>query len=160
MIDVIQAETSEQIEEARRLFREYEQWLALDLCFQNFEEELKNLPDKYAAPAGRLFLIFVDNAVAGCVALRELGENICEMKRLFVRENFRGLNLGKILVGKLLTEARFIGYEKMRLDTLPEKMPRAVKLYQSFGFCEITPYYKNPHQETLFLELDLKKINL
>ena len=160
MIDIIGVETPEQIEETRRLFREYECLLALDLCFQNFEEELKNLPGKYAAPDGRLFLITVGGAVAGCIALRKLEKSVCEMKRLFVRENFRGLNLGKILVGKLLTEARFIGYEKMRLDTLPEKMPRAVKLYQSFGFCEITPYYKNPHQETLFLELDLKKINL
>jgi ribosomal protein S18 acetylase RimI-like enzyme len=160
MIDVTQAETPEQIEEARRLFREYERWLALDLCFQNFEEELKNLPGNYAAPNGRLFLIRVNNAVAGCAALRKLEERICEMKRLFVRENFRGLNLGKILIEKLLTEARFIGYEKMRLDTLPEKMPRAVKLYQSVGFYKIAPYYENPHRETLFLELDLTKTNL
>lgn len=160
MIEIFQAETAEHIEETRRLFREYEQWLALDLCFQNFEEELKNLPGKYAAPDGRLFLIAVDDAVAGCGALRKLEPRVCEMKRLFVREDFRGLNLGRILIEKLLTEARLVGCERMRLDTLPEKMPRAVKLYQSFGFREIAPYYKNPHAQTLFLELDLNKQTL
>lgn len=159
MIDIIGVETPEQIEETRRLFREYERWLALDLCFQNFEEELKNLPGKYAAPDGRLFLITVGGAVAGCIALRKLEKRVCEMKRLFVRENFRGLRLGKILIEKLLVEARRAGYEKMRLDTLPEKMPRAVELYKSFGFRQIAPYYENPHDETLFLELNLTEVN-
>lgn len=160
MIEIFQAETPEQIEAAHALFREYEKWLALDLCFQNFEEELKTLPGKYAAlVGGRLFLASVDGAIAGCAALRKLETNVCEMKRLFVRDGFRGLHLGKILIEKLITEARIIGYEKMRLDTLPEKMPRAVKLYQSFGFREIAEYYENPHAETLFLEVDLTDDN-
>lgn len=157
MIKVFEAETLEQLEEARRLFREYEKWLALDLCFQNFEEELKALPGKYAAPDGKLFLISVDGAVAGCVALRKLEARVCEMKRLFVRGDFRGLNLGKVLIEKIIGEARRIGYEKMRLDTLPSRMPRAVGIYKSFGFREIAPYYETPHNETLFLELDLPK---
>jgi len=157
MIEILQAETDEQIKETRRLFREYEKWLGLDLCFQGFEEELKNLPAKYAKPDGRLFLALMNGKTAGCIALRRLEKGICEMKRLYVRDEFRGLSLGQILIEKLIAEARLIGYEKMRLDTLPDKMSQAVKLYKSHGFTEIQPYYENPHNETLFLELNLKK---
>ena len=154
---IVHAETPEQIEEIRKLFREYENWLDIDLCFQDFERELANLPGKYAKPDGRLLLISVKNQSAGCVALRKIAEGFCEMKRLYLREEFRGSGLGKILIKKLIEEAQIIGYEKMRLDTLTDKMPQAVKLYKSHGFCEIPPYYDNPHRETLFLELDLKK---
>ena len=157
MIEILQAETTEQIEETRKLFREYEKWLGLDLCFQGFEEELKNLPAKYAKPDGRLFLVVVDGKTAGCIALRKLEKDVCEMKRLYVRSEFRGLGLGKFLIEKLIEEARLIGYEKLRLDTLPDKMAKAVNLYKSHGFVKIPPYYENPHDETLFLELNLKK---
>ncbi len=157
MIETLQAETSEQIEETRKLFREYEKWLGLDLCFQGFEEELANLPAKYAMPDGRLFLALVHGKTAGCIALRKLEKDVCEMKRLFVRNQFRGLELGKLLIEKLIDEARLIGYEELRLDTLPDKMAKAVKLYKSYGFTEIPSYYENPHNETLFLELNLKK---
>jgi len=157
MIEILQAETGEQIEETRRLFREYEKWLGLDLCFQGFEEELKHLPAKYAKPDGRLFLALVNGKTAGCIALRKLEKGICEIKRLYVRSEFRGLGLGQILIEKLIAEARLIGYEKMRLDTLPDKMLQAVKLYKSYSFTEIQPYYENPVNETLFLELNLKK---
>lgn len=156
MIKILQAETHEQIELVQTLFREYEKWLDLDICFQNFEEELQNLPGKYAAPDGRLFLAFVDGKIAGCVALRKLEENICEMKRLFVREEFRGIGLGEKLIEKLIVEAHSIGYKKMRLDTLPDKMQKAAKLYTSHGFQEIAPYYHNPYTETIFMEKDLK----
>ena len=149
---IIQAETAAQIEAARMLFREYETWLGVDLCFQSFEEELKNLPGKYARPSGRLFLILNDEKIAGCIALRKIDDGTCEMKRLFVREGFRGLSLGKMLIEKLIAEAREIGYLKIRLDTLPAKMPKAVELYQFFGFREIPPYYDNPYKETLFME--------
>ena len=154
---IIQAETPAQIEDARRLFREYEAWLGVDLCFQSFKEELKNLPGKYAAPTGRLFLVLVENQLAGCAALRKLDDDICEMKRLFVREQFRGSGLGKILIERLIEDAKIIGYRKMRLDTLPGKMPRAVELYALYGFRKIKPYYENPHKETLFMELNLKR---
>jgi ribosomal protein S18 acetylase RimI-like enzyme len=157
MIETAQSESPEQIEEIRKLFREYENWLDIDLCFQDFERELANLPGKYAKPDGRLLLISVKNQSAGCVALRKIAEGFCEMKRLYLREEFRGSGLGKILIKKLIEEAQIIGYEKMRLDTLPDKMPQAVKLYKSYGFCEIPPYYDNPHRETLFMELDLNK---
>lgn len=153
MITIINVETPEQIDDARKLFREYESWLNLDLCFQGFEEELANLPQKYAMPEGRLFLALIDEKAAGCIALRKLEDGICEMKRLFVREGFRGSGLGKDLIEKLIAEAGFIGYKKLRLDTYPPKMAKAVKLYESHGFVEIPPYYQNPHSATLFMEL-------
>ena len=152
---IIQAETPDQIEDARRLFREYEAWLGIDLCFQSFEEELKNLPGKYAAPTGRLLLAAADETTAGCIALRKIDDEICEMKRLYVRDDFRGLRLGRKLIERVIEEAKEIGYKKMRLDTLPAKMPRAVKLYESYGFQKIEPYCENPHKETLFMEKEL-----
>ena len=149
---IIQAETSAQIEDARRLFREYEAWLDVDLCFQSFEEELNTLPGKYAQSSGRLFLAFENEKPAGCIALRKIEDDICEMKRLYVRDDFRGTGLGKMLIERLIEEAKTIGYKIMRLDTLPDKMPQAIKLYQSYGFQKIEPYYENPHKETLFME--------
>ena len=157
MIEISQAETAGQIRDARKLFREYEKWLGLDLCFQGFEAELKNLPGRYAKPDGRLFLASVNGKIAGCIALRKLEKAVCEMKRLYVRSEFRGLGLGKTLIEKLIEEARSVGYEKMRLDTLPDKMAAAVGLYKFYGLAEIPPYYENPHKDTLFLELYLKK---
>lgn len=156
MIEIIQAESDKQIEMARKLFREYEAWFGMNLCFQNFDEEVASLPGKYALPKGRLFLAFSDEKLAGCVALRKLEDGICEMKRLFVRENARGQKIGIALIEKLFEEARKIGYEKMRLDTFPAKMGKAVSLYESYGFYEIPPYYYNPYGETLFMEKDLK----
>jgi ribosomal protein S18 acetylase RimI-like enzyme len=155
MTTILQAETPEQIETARLLFREYETWLDMDLCFQGFEEELRTLPGKYIAPRGRLLLALVDEKAAGCIALREIHDGVCEMKRLFVRDEFRGRSLGLLLVEKVIGEARAAGYLKMRLDTFPPKMGKAVKLYESHGFREIAPYYNNPHAGVLFMELDL-----
>ncbi|HEX8368929.1 MAG TPA: GNAT family N-acetyltransferase [Pyrinomonadaceae bacterium] len=154
-IEIIQAETPAQIEQTRALFREYEAWLGMSLCFQNFDEEIAHLPGKYAKPDGRLFLASVDENLAGCIALRKLQEGICEMKRLFVREDFRGQKIGIILIEKLIEEAKTIGYRKMRLDTYPPKMAKAVKLYESHGFREIPPYYHNPYGEVLYLEKEL-----
>ena len=155
MIKIIQAETIEQIEQTRKLFREYEAWFGMNLCFQNFDVEVANLPGKYALPEGRLFLAFADKKLAGCIALRKLEDGICEMKRLFVKDEFRGQKIGIKLIEKLFDEAKNIGYEKMRLDTYPPKMAKAVKLYESYGFVEISPYYHNPYGETLFMEKNL-----
>src|SRR5690242_12606396 len=119
---IIRAESSKQIERARELFQEYAAWLEIDLCFQNFDKELAGLPGDYARPNGRLLLVVQDQGVAGCIALRKIGEGICEMKRLFVREQFRGKGLGRQLVKAIIGEAREIGYARMRLDTLPPKM--------------------------------------
>ena len=156
MIEIIQAETGEQIAEARKLLREYEAWIELQLCFQNFDAEVANLPGKYAAPkGGRLLLALTDGNPAGCIALRKLEDGVCEMKRLFVRDEFRGRKIGIALLEKVIEEAQKIGYRKMRLDTYPPKMGKAVKLYEAYGFRTIPPYYENPYDDTLFMELDL-----
>lgn len=155
VVTIRQAENEEDIESAGAIFREYEAWLGLDLCFQGFEDELENLPGKYGPPAGRLYLASNDGEVAGCIALRALGPGICEMKRLFVREEFRGRQIGNLLIEKLIADAREIGYERMRLDTFPPKMGKAVQLYESYGFHEIPPYYNNPNEGVLFMELAL-----
>lgn len=155
MLDIKQAESDEDIVSARELFREYEGWLGLDLCFQGFEDELRGLPGKYACPSGRLLLAYDQDRVAGCVALRSIGNGICEMKRLFVREKFRGQRIGFQLIDRVIADAREIGYARMRLDTFPPKMGKAVKLYESHGFRPIPPYYHNPYGETYFMELQL-----
>jgi ribosomal protein S18 acetylase RimI-like enzyme len=157
-VTINQAETEADIAAARKIFREYEAWLGLDLCFQGFEEELKNLPGKYSPPRGRLYLASVDGVVAGCIALRALEpleSNVCEMKRLFVRDEFRGMHVGKLLIERLIADAKEIGYAAMRLDTFPPKMGKAVRLYESYGFRAIEPYYDNPNEGVLFMELSL-----
>lgn len=154
-IEIRQVETGSEIEASRALFREYEKWLGLDLCFQGFEEELKNLPGKYVPPSGRLLLAHSDGDVAGCIALRPLDERICEMKRLFVRDAFRGRQIGRLLIERVIADARNIGYERLRLDTFPPKMGKAVDLYVAYGFYEIAPYYANPNADVLFMELEL-----
>lgn len=156
MLKIIRAETADQIEQARILFRQYEAQLGIKLCFQNFDEEVANLPGKYSAPEGRLFLALSGEKLAGCIALRKSEDKICEMKRLFVRDEFRGQKIGLALIEKIIEESQKIGYEKMRLDTFPPKMSKAVALYESFGFYEIPPYYHNPFGETLFMEKILK----
>ncbi len=155
MLKVLHAESEAQIIEARTLFREYETSMDLDLCFQGFEEELRDLPGKYARPDGRLLLAYSEERLAGCVVLRKLETAVCEMKRLFVRDEFRGQKIGISLIEHLIAEAREIGYGKMRLDTHPPKMGKAVKLYESLGFSPISPYYDNPNEDVLYMELTL-----
>jgi putative acetyltransferase len=155
-VEFVQAETPEQVREARRLFVEYSDWLGINLCFQNFEKELAELPGAYAPPEGRLLLAFSEEKLAGCVALRKIGEGVCEMKRLFVRPGFRGKGIGRALAEKIIREAREIGYSRMRLDTLPTKMGEAIKMYRSHGFREIEAYYHNPVEGALFMELALR----
>jgi ribosomal protein S18 acetylase RimI-like enzyme len=150
-----QAETAGQIETVSELFREYESWLGLDLCFQGFEEELRTLPGRYVPPDGRLYIASVNDTPAGCIAMRKLDKNICEMKRLYLRPEFRGRGIGNALIDKLIIEAKRYGYERMRLDTHPPKMGKAVTLYESYGFQQIPPYYDNPNKDVLFMELTL-----
>ena len=154
--EIVPAFSDAQIIQARELFKEYAAWLEIDLCFQNFDKELAGLPGDYAAPDGRLLLAYDDAQLAGCIALRKLSDGVCEMKRLFVREQFRGKGLGRALTERIIREAKRIGYERMRLDTLPPKMNDAIALYRSLGFREIEPYYNNPVPGAIFLELELK----
>ncbi len=132
------------------MLREYAAWLRVDLCFQNFERELAELPGEYSPPRGRLLV----EEAAGCIALRPIDDEICEMKRLYVRPEHRGSGLGRQLVLAVLAEAREIGYRRIRLDTMP-KMDRAQGLYASLGFREIAAYRYNPEPGARFLELEL-----
>ena len=154
-VKLVQAKTDKQIDAARELFKEYAAWLEIDLCFQNFDKELAELPGEYDMPTGRLLLAVENERIAGCVALRKIGEGLCEMKRLFLRPEFRGKGLGRKLVEAIVAEAKQIGYERMRLDTLPPKMNDAIALYRSLDFKEIEPYYRNPVPGAKFMELEL-----
>ena len=159
MLTILPAETPEQIHTAREMIVEYANWLEFNLCFQGFEEELRTLPGRYAPPAGRLLLALWNEKPAGVIALRPLGEQgpaVCEMKRLFVRREFRGHGIGRVLAEQIIVEAAEMGYERMRLDTIPGKMDSAIAMYREMGFAEIGPYYKTPVGQTLFMELALK----
>jgi ribosomal protein S18 acetylase RimI-like enzyme len=154
MIRLFSARTTEDFSRARDLFGEYASSLQFDLDFQNFEEELAGLPGGYAPPEGRLLLAWVQDQVAGCVALRKIDREICEMKRLYVRPSFRRLGVGRILTLAIIQEARKIGYSRMRLDTVPA-MKEAQILYESLGFQKIPSYCYNPVPGAIFLELNL-----
>ena len=152
---IIQAESGEDIQKAHQLFEEYAAGVGISLCFQNFDQELASLPGKYSPPSGRLLLAYSDKQLAGCIALRQLDSDTCEMKRLFVRSEFRGKGLGRVLVDAIIKEARNIGYKHMRLDTLPGRMDTAIGLYRAIGFHEIPPYNDNPVEDATFMELGL-----
>jgi ribosomal protein S18 acetylase RimI-like enzyme len=155
MYEIIAVNNDELIAETKLLFREYEKWLNVSLCFQGFEEEVNTLPGKYAPPDGRLYIVKSDDIYCGCIGLRKNEDGICEMKRLYLNEKTRGKGIGNTLVAKIIQDAKSIGYKKMRLDTIKEKMPKAVEIYTKYGFIEIKPYYHNPNPHTLFMELDL-----
>jgi ribosomal protein S18 acetylase RimI-like enzyme len=155
-ICLLPAKSPNEIAHARILFREYAASLNVDLCFQSFEEELANLPGKYAPPEGQLILAWAGETVAGCVALRKLEPAVCEMKRLYVRPAYRGSGLGRRLADAVIAESRGIGYRRMRLDTL-ESLASALNLYRSLGFHRIQPYTANPCADVVYLELDLTK---
>ncbi len=144
-----------QVNVSRALFREYEAWLKVDLCFQSFEAELAALPIPYVPPRGALLLATEGDEVAGCGAFRPWSEDACELKRMFLRPAFRGKGSGRKLANALIDRARGSGYRSMRLDTI-DFMREAVMLYQSLGFRRIERYYDNPHPGALFFELDLR----
>lgn len=179
MLRITPAETKEAVKQASALFREYAASLGVDLSFQDFDRELATLPGDYASPTGRLFLALVDGTdplsgtgseqtrflssasfvsstslASGCIALRQFAGEICEMKRLYVRPQFRGHGAGRALAQAVIQAAREIGYRYMRLDTLPQ-MTQAQALYCALGFREIPPYRHNPVPGTRYFELAL-----
>lgn len=142
---------------SREMFSEYQQWLGVDLCFQDFENELKGLPGKYAPPKGEIFIAREDGDVAGIVAVRPVGdpsEMRSEMKRLYVREQWRGQGLGRVLADLAVTFAANAGYRVMVLDTLPH-LETAMSMYGRMGFVETAPYYENPLPGVVYMEKTL-----
>lgn len=150
-----QVESPAQIAQARELFLEYAESLGFSLCFQSFDQELAGLPGDYTPPEGRLLVAEYRSQLAGCVALHRLQSDICEMKRLYLRAQFRGRGLGRVLAEAVIADARAIGYRKMRLDTVEPVMPNAVAMYRRLGFVEIEPYRPNPIDGALYMELEL-----
>ncbi len=154
MLKIYPAKTGKELEIVGRLLVEYVDSLDFDLVFQNFEEELRNLPGEYAGPEGCVLLARYQDKAAGCVALRKLSDGICEVKRLYVRPQFRGLKIGRKLMESIIAEARRIGYVSIRGDTVPS-MQIAQALYASLGFKEIEPYCRNPVEGAKCIELKL-----
>jgi putative acetyltransferase len=155
MLALSQVQTAAQIEQARELFLEYANSLGFSLCFQNFDKELAGLPGEYSPPDGRLLLAECDHQLAGCVALHRFDDTACEMKRLYIRPNFRGLGLGRTLTERILAEAASIGFQRIRLDTVAGVMDDAIALYRRLGFREIEPYRENPMAGALYMEKEL-----
>ena len=153
-VELIYVESGPQIEEVRALFVEYARSLDFNLHFQGFDKELLELPGPYSLPQGRLILCRLQGAPAGCIAVKPLGGGLCEMKRLFVRPEFRGKGIGLKLATRIIADARQIGYRAMRLDTIATMVP-AMALYRQLGFREIPPYYDNPVPNATFFELTL-----
>ena len=154
-MELIEAHQIERLAAIRELFVEYAHSIEVDLCFQGFEDELAELPGRYAPPDGRLLLALDEANAAGCVALRRIGNGICEMKRLYVRPAFRGMGLGRALALEVVAAAKKIGYHRMRLDTL-SSMKEAIALYESLGFRRIAAYYDNPSGCAVFMEMALR----
>ena len=158
-VEIRDAVGAEDMATLRVLFLEYQDWLQVDLCFQDFETELASLPGAYAPPAGSLWLACVDGELAGCVGFRphqgpRVGAAACEMKRLWLRPAYRNLGLGRRLAVICIEAARAAGYRTICLDTLGF-MDAARALYASLGFHEILAYYHNPLDDVRYLELDL-----
>jgi putative acetyltransferase len=143
----------DKMEPVRLLLREYADSLGFDLCFQEFGQELAGLPGPYGPPSGCLLLATVGDEPAGCVALKQLADGVCEMKRLYVRSRHRGTGLGRTLAEGIIREAKRLGYRAIRLDTVPSVMGSAVALYRALGFRDIPPYCFNPVPGALYMEL-------
>ncbi len=156
IVGLLPAQTPADFVQTQSIFREYAQSLAVDLSFQNFEQELKDLPGEYGAPRGSLILAHVDGLVAGCCALRPLDNcdhaNAAEMKRLYVRPAYRGLGIGRQLTEAILDAAHRLGYGCVLLDTLDD-MEAARALYEDLGFEQIPPFYHNPHAGAHYLKV-------
>jgi putative acetyltransferase len=153
---LIEASTAEEYKAAVGLFNEYIASLDFDLGFQNVDHELTILPTMYGPPTGRLFLVRAEGTFVGCAALRRIeNDTTCELKRMYLQAGYRGKGIGKAIMEKSIQGARSLGYTVMKLDTIGYKMPWAVKLYESYGFRETTPYNHNPHEGVLYFEREI-----
>jgi putative acetyltransferase len=154
-MQIRQAANEDDINAARALFQEYADSLGIDLSYQGFSEELANLPGRYVPPRGRLLIAWTEMCVVGCIGLRPHAESACEIKRLYVRPEFRNLGIGRRLAEAIIFEAKQIGFALIRLDTLPT-MTAAIRLYESLGFRQCEPYYDTPIADTVFMAIQLK----
>lgn len=154
MIEYVHVVTEEHLDHIRELFTEYVHSLGFELNFQDYESEFAELPGEYAPPDGRLFLAIVDGDAVGCIGLRKINDTICELKRMYIRPDFRGKGIGRRLAEIVIEEARKTGYKAVRLDTI-DTMKEATSLYRSLGFKEIDPYRHNPMVGAMFMELIL-----
>jgi putative acetyltransferase len=152
--ELVEATSPAQVEACRELFIEYQRGLGVSLCFQGFDAELAGLPGDYAPPRGRLYLALAAGRPAGCVALRPLFHRDAEMKRLYVRPAHRGSGLGRLLANRVIDDARALGYEALKLDTLP-RMKAAQRMYERLGFRDTAAYNDNPVAGVRFMSLDL-----
>ena len=162
MLEIVEVKKEDvvRLEQVKCLFREYANWLSVDLSFQRFEEELSNLPEpSYVAPAGVLLLALKDGQPAGCVGVRHFENSTCEMKRLFVRDAFKGTGIGKALAGAAIIAGRKLGYKRMLLDTLAHMRP-AIDIYTGLGFQPIAAYYDNPISDAVYLSMNLENENI
>ncbi|WP_422859989.1 GNAT family N-acetyltransferase [Flagellimonas sp. S174] len=148
------ASTKEEYKLGQSLFSKYAEDIGIDLSFQDFEKELKQLEKQYGAPEGSLFLIFEDATPIGCFAIRKLEPEICELKRMFLEKQHRGKGIGKQMMGEALREARHLGYSKIRLDSI-KSMRSAIAVYTAFGFKEIESYRHNPFDDAIYFEKTL-----
>ena len=155
-VEIVPAHTEDKIPAVRELFQEYADWLDYDLCLQSFDEELAGLPGAYAPPSGRLYLVIENHEIAGCVALRKLSEKVGEMKRLYLRPHHRGSGVGRLMAQRIIDDARAIGYQTLRLDTIPQ-MQAAIQLYHSLGFREIAPPPGAPMAGEIYMEMSLRR---
>jgi N-acetylglutamate synthase-like GNAT family acetyltransferase len=141
-----------EVEETKKLILEYVRWLGVDLSFQGIQEEMKQFPHKYKEPDGAFWIAKENHQIVACVGMKKLEPKICEMKRLYVQNEYKGKKIGKKLIALILEEAREKGYQKIRLDTVPEQMLTAYELYRKFKFYEISAYVHNPMKGVKYLE--------
>ena len=155
-MEILEATSANQIEQVRNLFREYRAELAVEPCFQSFDEEIANLPGVYSPPGGKLLLAIVLGQPIGCVGLRPFPkQGSCEMKRLYVRPTFRGDKIGRRLAERILEDARQMGYESMRLDSHQPSMQSAIAMYRKLGFQEVSPEPLEPIPGLIYMETQL-----
>ena len=154
---IVEAKTRSQISSAEGLIREYAASLGIDLSFQNFEQEMAEFPGAYARPDGRVPLAIEGGDAVGVVALRRLSGKICEMKRMYVQPEFRGMGIGRMLAKRVIGEAQNIGYSRMRLDTL-SRLKEAIFLYDSLGFKKVSPYAVDPQKDAVYMELNFGRL--